>query len=469
MKCEKCSCVNEDNAKFCEKCGHLLGTEPSKEQKDEEVHTSKKTGKKVDLSTAKTKIKKLTKVQKIGIIVITVIILLLAGGFAFAKNYYSKENQVNRYIEVINTGDAAKIAKTISTEDLNFELIEENLQPYADYVKEDKEYVHLLSTRMKNEYESEDPSYDIYLKKDGKDLLFFNHYEMMINPVYAELSTNMEEAVITLNGNEIGTADRSEYTQKVGPLSPGRYTFVSSIEQYGSPLVNEQEVFFSDEDGMNYVDLSLSGVNIDVTSNLTDGIVYLNDKQIGQLEEGEGSFGPLSWNENSYLSIKKEFTNETLESAQFELLDYDESYYIDLVLMDEYAAQEFMYTIYQLTENLSYYGDEYGDSYKEELAEWMVDGEQNEIYQTLYSNAIKSYDDETISSVLYNTEVKEVQQVDAYEYEVTYDLTVDTSYSYDSDKEDFEEVIPFKATVVMIESDEYEEDYDALLKTLEVQ
>lgn len=469
MKCEKCSFVNEDNAKFCEKCGHLLGTEPSKEQKDEEVHTSKKTGKKVDLSTAKAKIKTLTKVQKIGIIVITVIILLLAGGFAFAKNYYSKENQVNRYIEIINTGDATKIAKAISTEDLNFELIEENLQPYADYVKEDKEYVHLLSTRMKNEYESEDPSYDIYLKKDGKDLLFFNHYEMMINPVYAELSTNMEEAVITLNGNEIGTADRSEYTQKVGPLSPGRYTFVSSIEQYGSPLVNEQEVFFSGEDGMNYVDLSLSGVNIDVTSNLTDGIVYLNDKQIGQLEEGEGSFGPLSWNENSYLSIKKEFTNETLESAQFELLDYDESYYIDLVLVDEYAAQEFMYTIYQLTENLSYYGDEYDDSYKEELAEWMVDGEQNEIYQTLYSNAIKSYDDETISSVLYNTEVKEVQQVDAYEYEVTYDLTVDTSYSYDSDKEDFEEVIPFKATVVMIESDEYEDDYDALLKTLEVQ
>ncbi|WP_034536973.1 zinc ribbon domain-containing protein [Carnobacterium inhibens] len=469
MICEKCSCVNEDSAKFCEKCGHLLGTEPSNKQKGEEVHVSGKTSNKVDLSKVTTKIKKFTKVQKIGIIVITVIILLLAGGFAFAKNYYSKENQVNRYIEIINTGDATKIAKAISTEDLNFELIEENLQPYADYVKEDKEYVHLLSTRMKNEYESEDPSYDIYLKKDGKDLLFFNHYEMMINPVYAELSTNMEEAVITLNGNEIGTADRSEYTQKVGPLSPGRYTFVSSIEQYGSPLVNEQEVFFSGEDGMNYVDLSLSGVNIDVTSNLTDGIVYLNDKQIGQLEEGEGSFGPLSWNENSYLSIKKEFTNETLESAQFELLDYDESYYIDLVLVDEYAAQEFMYTIYQLTENLSYYGDEYDDSYKEELAEWMVDGEQNEIYQTLYSNAIKSYDDETISSVLYNTEVKEVQQVDAYEYEVTYDLTVDTSYSYDSDKEDFEEVIPFKATVVMIESDEYEDDYDALLKTLEVQ
>lgn len=469
MKCEKCSCVNEDSAKFCEKCGHLLGTEPSEEQKGEEVLVPEKTSNKVDLSLVTTKIKTLTKIQKIGIIVTAVVTLLLAGGFAFAKNYYSKENQADRYIEIINTGDAAKIAKAISTEDLNFELKEETLQPYADFIKDDKEYVHLLSNRMKSESESVDRSYDVYLKRDGKDLLFFDHYELMINPVYAELTTNMEEAVISLNGKEIGTANRSDYTQKVGPLAPGTYMFKSFIDQYGSPLVNEQEVFFSGEEGMKYVDLSLSGVNIDVTSNLTDGTVYLNDKQIGQLKDGEGSFGPVSWNEDSYLSVKKEYTNETLESEQVELMDYDESYYFTLDVLDEYAAEDFVSTIYQLTENISYYGEEYDDSYSDNLAEWMVDGENNEIYQTLYSNAIKSYDDETISSVTYNTEVEEVKQIDAYEYEVTYGVTVDTSYSYDSDKEDFEEVIPFKATVVMIESDEYEDDYDTLLKTLEVQ
>lgn len=469
MKCEKCSYVNEDSAKFCEKCGHLLGTEPSNEQKDEEFHVSEKTRNKVNLSLAKTKTKKLTKVQKIGIIVIIVVVLLLAGSFAFAKNYYSKENQTDRYIEIINTGDAAKIAKSFSTEDLNFELKEETLQPYADFIKDDKEYVHLLSNRMKNEYESLDPSYDVYLKRKGKDLLFFDHYELMINPVYAELTTNMEEAVISLNGKEIGTADRSDYTQKVGPLAPGTYMFKSFIEQYNSPLINEQEVFFSGEEDMNYVDLSLSGVDIDVTSNLTDGIVYLNDKQIGQLKDGEGSFGPISWNDDSYLSVKKEFTNETLESEQVELMSYNNSYHFTLEVLDEYAAEDFVSTIYQLTENISYYGEEYGDSDSDELAEWMVDGKDNEIYQTLYSNAIKSYDDETISSVNYDTEVGEVKQVDAYEYEVTYDVTVDTSYSYDSEKEDFEEVIPFKATVVMIESDEYEDDYDALLKSLEVQ
>lgn len=469
MKCEKCSCVNEDSAKFCEKCGHLLGTEPSEEQKGEEVLVPEKTSNKVDLSLVTTKIKTLTKIQKIGIIVTTVVVLLLAGSFAFAKSYYSKENQADRYIEIINTGDAAKIAKAISTEDLNFELKEETLQPYADFIKNDKEYVHLLSNRMKSESESVDRSYDVYLKRDGKDLLFFDHYELMINPVYAELTTNMEEAVISLNGKEIGTANRSDYTQKVGPLAPGTYMFKSFIDQYGSPLVNEQEVFFSGEEGMKYVDLSLSGVNIDVTSNLTDGTVYLNDKQIGQLKDGEGSFGPVSWNEDSYLSVKKEYTNETLESEQVELMDYDESYYFTLDVLDEYAAEDFLSTIYQLTENISYYGEEYDDSYSDELAEWMVDGKDNEIYQTLYSNAIKSYDDETISSVTYNTEVEEVKQIDAYEYEVTYGVTVDTSYSYDSDKEDFEEVIPFKATVVMIESDEYEDDYDTLLKTLEAQ
>ncbi len=449
--------------------GHLLGTEPSIEQKAVDINTPENSGKKVELPITKKKLEPVTKAQKFGIIFATVIVLILAGGFSFAKNYYSKENQVDRYIEIINTGDAAKISKALSTEDLNFELKKENLQPFADYIKEDKEYVHLLSTRMKDEYESENVSYGIYLKQDGKDSLFFDHYEMMISPVYAELTTNMEEAVITLNGKEIGTADRSEYTQKVGPLSPGNYTLVSSIEQYGSPLINEQEVFFSGEDDMNYVDLSLSGVYIDVTSDLTDGKIYLDDKQIGQLKEGEGSFGPISWKEGSYLSIKKEFTNETLESAQVDLEDYDESYYFTFDLMDEYAAQEFMYDVYALTENISYYGDEYSDPYEDQLAELMVDGEENEIYQTLYSNAKKSYDDETIASVIYDAEVKDVQQIDAYEYEVSYDVTVDTSYSYDSNIEDLEQVISFKAKVILEESGEMEYDYYPLLESLEVQ
>lgn len=84
MICEKCSCVNEDGAKFCEKCGHLLGTEPSIE-------------KKVDLPITKKKLEPFTKVQKFGIVFAIVIVLILAGGFSFAKNYYSKENQVDRY------------------------------------------------------------------------------------------------------------------------------------------------------------------------------------------------------------------------------------------------------------------------------------------------------------------------------------------------------------------------------------
>lgn len=470
MVCEKCNSINENGAKFCENCGHLLGTEPVKEQKLVDVDALKKSVKRVDFATTKTKLRTLTKIQKTGIIVATVVVLLLAGGFAFAKDYYSRENQINRYIEIINTGDSAKIAKAISTEDLNFKLTEESLQPYANYIKEDKEYVHLLTERMKNKLESEDSYNDVYLKKDGKELMFFDHYEMVINPVYAELTTNMEEAVITLDGKEIGTADRSEYTQKVGPLSPGRYTFASSIEQYGSPLMNEQEVYFSGGEETNYVDLSLTGVNIEVSSTLEDGIVYLNDKEIGKLKDGEGSYGPISWQADSYLSVKKEFPNETLESELIELEDYDEYYSFYFDVLDEYGAQEFMYSIYQLTENISYYGDEYyDDSYKEELAELMVDGEDNEIYQTLYSNAEKSYDDETISSVNYDTEVKDVKQLDAYEYEVTYDLTVDTIYSYDSDKEDFEEVISFKANVVLVETDESEYDNNALLKSLEVQ
>lgn len=469
MICEKCGFTNEATAKFCEKCGHSLGSQPVKEHKLVDVDALKHTVQKVDLAKAKTKLKSFTKKQKIGIILIAVLVVLVSGGFAFANNYYSRENQVSRYIEVINTGDAAKIAKVVSTEDLNFELTEESLQPYADYVSEDKEYIRLLTSRMEDEYAAADSFNEIYLKQEGKVLFFFDHYELIINPVYAELSTNMKEAVITLNGEDIGTADRSDYSQKVGPLSPGKYIFASAVEQYGTPLANEQEIYFIGENDSSYIDLSLSGVNVEITSNIPDGKVYLNDKEIGELKDGEGVFGPISWQENSYLSVKKEFANETLESNQVELQNYDDYYYFSFDVLDEYGAQYLIDTIYQMTEDMSYYGNEYDDSYRKQLAESLIDGEENDVYQTLFNNAQKAYADETISSVNYSAEINSVKQIDAYEYEVTYDLEVDTQYSYDSDKEDFVETIPFKANLVMVGSEEYEDEYNALLKSVEAQ
>lgn len=476
MKCEKCSFSNENSAKFCENCGHLLSAEPAKEVKEEkEVHSAaapKTNATKADLSKAKDKVRALTKVQKIGFVSVIVVVLLFAVGFAFAKDYYAKENQISRYIETLNAGEAVEIASVLSTEDLNFDITEESIQPYADYIAEDKEYIMELTSRLKDPFNSENPSNVVYLKKEGKDLFFFDHYDLVINPVYAELSTNMKDAVLMQNGIEIGKADSAGYIQKIGPLSPGNYTFASSVDQYGVPLMNEQKVFFDGLSETQYVDLSLSGVEVTVSSSVPDAKVYLNDTEIGQLKNGEGKFGPISWQEDSYLTLKKEFETETLESDPVALQDYDEYYSIDFNVLDESGAQTALYNIYSNVENVASYGvGTDTDTDKVELLASMVGGEENAMYQTLYNTATGLYNDETVSSVRYNPEITSVKQVDAYEYEATYDLVVNTNYTYDSDKEDTKQTISFKVNLVLDnfrDNDYFDAGYDVLVKSFEV-
>jgi len=66
---------------------------------------------------------------------------IIAGAFFYGRYYYSKEKQTDRFLEVLSEKDAASLEKVLSSDDPDFEISKESIQPYVDYLKENDAFV----------------------------------------------------------------------------------------------------------------------------------------------------------------------------------------------------------------------------------------------------------------------------------------------------------------------------------------
>ncbi|WP_027108980.1 zinc ribbon domain-containing protein [Lacticigenium naphthae] len=459
VNCSKCGYENNENAKFCEGCGNNLMDSTDKKENSTQQKTEEK-------KPSQPK-KPLTKKNKIILGTIAASALLLFSGYKFGEDYYSLENQVKRDVEVLNTADPAEVAKVLATKDMNFEITEDSVKPFTDYISENKEYIKEIQDRVLYSSNAFDDSYEIHLRKNGNELFIFPNYELIIVPIYAEVVTNMEEVTLRMNGEEIATSDSSEYTKKIGPIAPGDYLFDSSVTLATGDLSTEREMSFMDNYGNEeYIDLSLHGINISVSSNMEDGLVFLNDKEVGKLQDGEAWIGPIAWQEDSSLYVSKEYPSATLKSEEMYFEDYDTTYYLDLIDASEYDLKMLLYDVYAVAEDLTYYDD---SAYTTSLQDLLVGGEENSLYSTFTNKGKSIREDEDIYKIYYTPTISEVERIDQYSYNLTYTLRAETDYEYGVDKEDLVDELTFEGVAVIEDIDEEPTFYGGYNYTLKLE
>lgn len=440
--CHSCGHQNDESAIYCENCGADLDAENN--TRDNSASTEQTIIEKE--KTNKTNIH-VTKTQTIIFAIIVIILLVLFGGYKIGENYYSFDNQVERYLTTLNSGDASQIADIIKTDDLNFEINEETIKPFADYVSEHPEYINELSSELINSYsESDSP---LSLRLDGKNLFFFDNYSLYMSPIYTDVSTNMEGAVISMDGVEIATADSDEFNKTVGPFALGEYTFNSTFASENSELVNESTVdFIQDYDYTSSVDLALNAVNIGVNANVDQATVYLNGAAVGELADGYAEIGPLAYQEDSTLYIGKEYPSGELISDEQVMDYYDSDYYFDLMIATDYNAEYLLDEVYMNAERIIN-----NSSYNAEsnLAERLVGGESNDLYN-IYVNTAQNYaEDADFSSLDYTPQLISFEQTDTYTYNIEYDLEVEENYN---ESDDSSYTIKFEGTATVDEEAE---------------
>lgn len=413
--CEKCGTKLEANQKFCESCGYQVSNEgktqqaTSKPQAQESVHNQRATTTGAGLS----------KKTKIGIGVAGA--LLLAGffGHRYGEEHYSRENQVNRMIDVLESGDHAEIASVLSTGEEDFEIDEESIVPYVDTILGETNFDN---ARRSLTYGGQDGS--LRLVQEGSHFFLFDKYELVLLPAYATVSTNMSDVAISMNGEELVTSDNEDFTYEYGPFVPGLHEFTATTELSGEELVVDQNAYLLSGTNNSPVNLSMQAYYFSVVSNASDAQVFLNDEEIGQLEGGEGNFGPYaSLGESSlHLAYDEGFGEMTTDPVS--MYEYDNEIYTlnfseGLSDVDAYEAIDDMYsTLSSLTSTFNV------SSVSRNFEEYFASGTAYDELRPFFTDyAQRQRENDDVSRVEYTVSVSNFERVDVDEY--TLDLEVD--------------------------------------------
>lgn len=447
--CENCGEKLTEGSKFCENCGAVV--------ENESEDTSIPDKQKKDMPKVV-----LTKIQKIAIGGLVGLGVLSFVGYKIGENVYSQENQTEALIETLSGKDPKKIAEVLHSNDPNFEITAETMEPFVDYLENNPNYLNALVNELQfsNTYDS------FEIKKDSKHLFFFDKYELFMEPVYAHVITNVDGAKIYNNDEEFLTSDSDDFKKEIGPLAPGTYEFSVEGVVNNNTLSSSTSVSLIDSDTLSDIDLTLQGTYFEVQSDLNDAVVYVDEEEIGQLEDGMGSFGPMQVESGQMLHVEKSFGEETISSDPVELSDYDNTYYFDdLVVADKNdlatVIQNMYKTVSFLTRNYnesdvsefnSYFAEE-SSAYKEQRKQFID-----------FAKEIDENDD--VTKVRFEAELQDYKQTDINTFDVKYEVTYITDYKYNLNKNSKirhyskDMIIEFEST-----NNPYK-DYDALIKDI---
>ncbi|WEG73623.1 TcaA second domain-containing protein [Vagococcus intermedius] len=463
--CARCGLVQNVTNNFCEKCGHKQG---------ESYDASKDDSKRVlNVATLpKEPRKPLSKKAKIMIGSGIGAVILLAGGYAFGKSYYSLENQATRFAELVKENDPAKLASVLKTHDPNYKVNKQNLTKYTDYYadkKHKKEFSELVNTLNSSPYAINGIG-DLSMQQEGSKFLFFDNYNFYIEPVYLELTANQKNIEFKIDDEVVGKSDSDEYQMSSDPLTPGEYDIEGALK--GQKEKNTSRVnlvrFMNDSFQENTsVNMAIQKVAFDIISNTDTGDVLLDGEKVGELEDGEFTVKDKVWHQGMTVQISKTLPDESkMTTDKREIGEYDypaENYNSDyselnLDLEEVKGKDDIQYELDNIYNNFSSYTDDSYGSYNAraitDLASHFENGQSNAEFidfDTFINSVRKAKSKDHLSA---EASVEEVQQVGDNTYEVRYLIEYTTVYK-DSDQDSITQIFRYKkATFIYDEEDQ---------------
>lgn len=453
--CENCGAKLEEDSVFCEECGTKVEEDQTSENV-EETRTPSDTSKKAER-------KPLTKQQKIITGGVVGVVLLLLAGYGIGSVVYSEENQVERMTEALSSTDANDIAGVVTTNDPEFEVNAENLEGFATYLEENPNYLRTLTSELENV-----GHYDQFsIEQDGKTFGIFDSYELVMTPVYGEISILQEDVIVYANDEEILTTTSNQHEEQVGPFAPGIITFTAEGNEEdiidGELITVTEEVeWINDSTTNEQVSLAVNGTYFSVSSDLETATVYIDGESVGELEDGTGEFGPVQVEDGMEVHVAQSFDDGEIASEPEELVEGSSVYYefYDLAKNTEEDASNIILGMYREANRLSSnYGDEddFNDYFHPE-------GPANEELRTSILSDIESasnHDD--ITSLDFDAEIDEVERVGVNTFVVSYEVSQYTRYNFFVDRDDGLEHHAVDAVVVFEPTTHPDRDFDGYL------
>lgn len=225
----------------------------------------------------------MSKMKKVLLWAIGIIIVLLAGGYFVGNQYFSRDNQLNRATAALAQGDAQTAADYLMTDDPKLSVNDQNIKPLLKMYKNKPSLVTQMKQRALLPAGTTSTTADFSFVESGRRLLIFPAYKFKFRAVYPHVTTNLDSTKVMIGGtpgaSNIGTSGKMK-DQEIGPLAPGRYTVTTTASVGGKTVksVATKDLTYND------ADLELTFATVSFTADGYPGAHVLIDGQdMGQI------------------------------------------------------------------------------------------------------------------------------------------------------------------------------------------
>jgi len=347
--------------------------------------------------------------------VIGVVAVILVGGYLFGRNYYTRSAQLDRTITAIKSGKGA-LAKDFTSTDPNLKLSDKKVKPLVRYFKHNPQALADFKRQLMNGQTS-DGLFTYQLT--GKHWLLFDKYQIHVKPVYPTATTNRTGAKIKVDGKTVATATRTSYSKQLGPLVPGKYTIASQGTVSGKPMTNQGTYDLMKTDQS--VDLALRTVSFTVET-APKTVIYVNGKQQGKADSaGELVVSELPWSGNLEVTGEYKHGSSTVSSKASKVTSDNQTInlaFAGVMSLDD--ADSYMDGLWTIIQALSNSGDL---SDADGLEDYYTDGTNNPQYKEMVRMAKGYYNDDNLTGIEYDSEVRAVVPLSKNKSIITYYLT----------------------------------------------
>lgn len=323
--CPNCGHRINANDEFCPNCGYKLTLSGSQAHRggQQQAASDNVPPRRTSNGNHPRGNKKMKPLTKVVWIVVVVLVVALIGGYFFGRSYYSKTNQVDRVISAMKNDQEKRLAGMAETNDPNFKISGKAMKPTINYYASNKDQLSKLRSQFMRDNDS--PVTDnLQFKQDGNAWLIFPRYKLMVKPVYSNVSTNLNEVSLSVNGKQVTSNMGAQKSKKIGPLAPGLYNITTSGKVNGRELHNNGQ--FDWIDGASSVSLPLRIITFTVKGQPGSDVLIQN-KKVGTISDNGDmklSNYPFSTNMNVQVQMKGK-SGKLIASKPYSLKETDDN------------------------------------------------------------------------------------------------------------------------------------------------
>lgn len=322
-----------------------------------------------------------------------IVLIILAGGYMFGKNYYSQDNQLKRAMTSVKKNDK-NLAKNFAVSDKQFKLSHKSLQPLIKELKNKPSGMKQFESQLKNNGMTEDGAYSF--TPSGRAWLLFPRYKIKAKTFSAKLRTNQPNIKLTVNGQHAYKSTMTSVSHSFGPYIAGQYELTAEGNVHGHHMKNDGNYWLTPS---NASDVYLELKTISFTAKGYPGAeVRINNKSYGNLDNtGSLYLQDIPWSNDMELTMVYSGDGGKATSNQRKIHDSDEDEEVSVSfpgVMSHEDAHNLISDVFTDMDLLSASGDVPSD-----LASLFDDGTSSQQYKDIVSMAKNYNNDKKISSV----------------------------------------------------------------------